>query len=121
MGKKEKREFIRLKAYHLAKYRPLSPGSRQAEPILASLKDISAGGVCLKTELPLDLSTTLELKINFPPLNNPVSCLAKVVWVKKTGKPPCYEAGLQFVDLDQQTRKAIDAGIKFVKDKLNAS
>lgn len=121
MGKREQRQFIRLKAYHLAKYRPLSPESRQAEPILVSLKDISAGGVCLRTEIPLPVSSLMELKINFPPFDNPVSCLARVVWVKKFGKLPRYEAGLQFSDLSEEARKAIDQGIKFTKGKLNVS
>lgn len=119
MRAKEKRLFIRLTVYHLTKYKPLS-GTRQiSTPVLASLKNISAGGACLRTQEYLPISSLLELRINFPTFEHPLSCLAKVVWIKKIGRPGHYELGVQFQDLDVATRKAIDEGIKFVKQKLS--
>jgi c-di-GMP-binding flagellar brake protein YcgR len=119
MRAKDRRAFIRISVYHLAKYQPLGGSGAGAVPILASLKDISAGGACLRTETLLPINSLLELKINFPAFEEPVSCKTKVMWVKKIGKRLRYEVGLQFMDLDQETRKRIDAVIKFVREKMS--
>jgi len=120
MRKKDKRAFVRLRAYHLAKYRISSSGAKEQVPVMANLKDISAGGARLVAEEYLSPSTLLELNINFPIFNEPLICLAKVMWIKQFRRSKRYEVGVQFQDLDGATRKAIDAGIKFVQRKMNA-
>ena len=121
MRKKDKRAFVRLYAYHLAKYKPFSGKEAKVMPVTSNLKDISAGGVCLRTEASLSIGEILELIINFPPFEEPIYCKSKVMWVKKSGRAKRYEIGLEFIDLDKGKRKAIDEGIKFVQRKVNAS
>jgi c-di-GMP-binding flagellar brake protein YcgR len=117
MQKKDQREFIRLKVHHLVKYKLLSsPG--EAPAVLATIKDIGAGGVCLRTEEHLPVSSLIALKINFPNVATFISALAKVVWVKQRKKSGLYEVGLQFIDIEEPMRKAIDEQVKDVSGKL---
>lgn len=118
MRKKERRKFIRLKAYHLVKYRVLSAEKEQPTPLFATIKDIGAGGVCLKADQSLPESSTIALEINFPKLSHPISTLAKVVWVRPLGKKSQhYEVGAQFLDMEESVRKIIEERIRFVYRK----
>lgn len=116
---KERRKAIRLQAYHLAKYRPASSEKEQAQPILVALKDIGAGGVCLRTEEYLPVSTQIDLRINFPGLDYPISSIAKVVWIRQIGKTKRYEVGAQFINLEESVSKLIDEQVKLVYQRAN--
>lgn len=116
---KERRKAIRLQAYHLAKYRPASSEKEQAQPILVALKDIGAGGVCLRTEEYLPVSTQIDLRINFPGLDYPISTLARVAWIRQIGKSKRYEVGAQFVNLDESLRQIIDKHVKLTYERFN--
>jgi c-di-GMP-binding flagellar brake protein YcgR len=117
MQKKEQRKFIRLFVYHLVKYRLLSAG-QDAPLLVATLRDIGGGGVCLRTREPLPASTIIELKINFPPLDTPLSTLTKVIWTRQRKKSSYYEIGLHFVEIDKAIQKNIDERIKTVYSRL---
>ena len=112
---KERREFIRLQAYHLIKYRPFSPGKEQEmRPVLGAIKDIGGGGVCLRIEQPLPVASLIELKINFPHIATAIYALAKVIWTKELRKANLYEIGVQFVQIEDSLRQIIDDQIKSV-------
>jgi len=113
-----KRSFIRLAAYHLVKYKPLSTERKETAPVLATLKDIGAGGVCLRTEEYLPVSSSIELKINFPFHATPISTLAKVVWIKKRRNARFYEVGAQFIEIEETARKIIDDHLNSVGKNL---
>jgi c-di-GMP-binding flagellar brake protein YcgR len=119
MRDKERRKFIRLEVYHLAKYRPLSDAKEAPSYILAAVRDIGAGGLCLVTEETLPLSSLVQLKINFPGISTTVFTLAKVVWIKQIKKTKHYLLGTQFMEIDESVRKGIDGKAKFVQHKLN--
>ncbi len=114
MRNDNKREFIRLKAYHLVKYRPLTEKVAGTEEVLASIKDIGAGGVCLKVEEYLPAATLLELEINFPQIKTSVSALAKIVWIKQIKRTKRYEIGAQFVEIQDGMKEFIDQKVKNV-------
>lgn len=120
MRYENRRQFIRLRAYHLAKYRPLSDqkGAEGSSPIIATIRDIGAGGVCLKTDNYLPVSTLLELNINFPNVSTSVFALAKVVWIKPIKKTKSYEIGAQFVQITDSVRLIIDEQIRRVYQRL---
>ena len=119
MRKEDRRKFKRLKAYHLAKYRPLSGVKEEAAAVSVSLKDIGAGGVRLDTEETLPVSSLIELSINFPNIPSPITAIARVVWVKKRDKGRFYEVGAQFVEIEEPVRKLIEEHLKLVDDKLS--
>lgn len=115
---KERRIKERLAGYHLVKYRPFD--QVKEEPyLLSSVINISASGALLKSFIPIVLGTVLDLKINFPMLDDPVRTLAKVVRINvvKT-KPRYYEVGVQFIDIDEEKSKIMDQAISLVNKKL---
>jgi len=114
-----RRQFIRLKAYHLVKYRPISEDKKEADRIIASIRDIGAGGICFVTDDYLPNASLIEIKINFPHLNDPVFALAKVVWVKQIKKSRRYEIGAQFIEIDESVRRFIDEQVKFVESHMH--
>ena len=116
--REERRKHLRLKVYHLVKYRVISDESPQPHPLLASIKDIGAGGICLITEEPLDVSANLQLQINFPDLKKPVFTLGRVAWLKQVAKMNRYEVGVEFVNIEASLRALIDGDVRFVYRKL---
>ena len=117
---KERRKFIRLKAYHLAKYRLLSTKETHPKFILAGIKDIGAGGICLRAKEAIPISSLIEVEIKFPALATPIFTIAKVVWAKKISRHKIYEVGAQFVEIEESTRRVIDERVKFVHEKTKA-
>lgn len=117
MQNKEQRQFIRLAAYHLAKYKPLSGQTRATAPSLANIKDIGAGGACLVAGESLPAGSLIELKISFPSLSASISTLAKITRARQIGKSRLYRIGVQFVEIDNLLRKAIDEQVRFVYRK----
>ncbi len=119
MPKRERREFIRLQAYHCVKYRELSATAKEPTPFMpATARAIGGGGVCLRTEEPLPASALIELKINFPHITTSIYAMAKVVWIKQRDKMRRYEIGVQFMEIEELMRKVIDEQVKRVYDKL---
>ena len=116
--KEERRKYLRLRVYHLVKYRVISENSSQTEPLLASIKDIGAGGICLVTAKPLEPCTKLELQINFPDLKKPVFTIGRVAWSKQTAKMSRYEIGVEFTDIEASIHNLIDDNVKFVYQKI---
>jgi len=114
----DKRQFIRLSAYHLAKYKPLSFQKEEAIPVITTIRDISAGGICLRTEEYLPVSSMLELKINFPAQTTPIFTLVKVVWIKKRANGRYYEVGAQFAEIEESARRFINDHIAMVNKTI---
>ncbi len=116
MRKEDRRRYLRLKVYHLVKYRVIS--DRPSRYLLASIKDIGAGGICLSTQEPLPVSTNLELQINFPDTEKPIFTLGRTVWVKKIAKMNSYDIGVEFISIEASMRQLIDYYVRFVYSKL---
>lgn len=112
LEEKERRKFIRLNVYHLVKYKLASQGKWQTA--IASISDISAGGVCLRAEEKIAKGSILQVSINFPQLSSPVFCSAKVVWMKKIGKANRFEMGLEFFEIEDLLRQEITRRIDYV-------
>ncbi len=120
MEGKERRIKERLVGYHLVKYRFFDQ-SKEEPYILSSVINISASGVLFKSNGPIALDTILDLKINFPTLEEPVRTLAKVVRVRVAKvKPKYFEVGVQFIDIAEQKTTLMDEAIKFVNKQLES-
>ncbi len=118
MRNEERRKYLRLKVYHLVKYRLVQDKPPYFPYSLAAIKDIGAGGICLVSEKPLPVSTNLELQINFPDIEKPISTLGRVVWLKQMPKTDRYEMGIEFTSIEESLRKFIDEYVRFVYSKL---
>jgi len=119
MREEDRRKFIRLKAYHLAKFKSLNSLGDKGANIAVTVKDIGGGGVCFLTDEYLPVSSLIELKINFPHVSTAIFSLAKIVWIKQIKKTRRYEAGAQFVEIDESVRRVIEEQVKSVYNRLN--
>ena len=119
MRLKDRRKYVRLETYHLARYKIIFDGREKGDLFcFASVRNISAGGCCLQVDKFLPKGSILEIKVAFPHLENPVYALAKVVWVKQVGTQGKYEVGIQFIEIEGELRRIIDEHIKFVYKKI---
>lgn len=118
MRQKNRRKFIRLFAYHLAKYRLTSGELENNDFTAAMVGNISAGGCCLLSEENLPVASTLEIQINFPNLSHPVTARAKICWSKKIVKINRYKFGIEFTEIDETDRSLINEQIKYVEEAI---
>ena len=114
----DRREFDRLEAYHLAKYRIAD--QPEGEWVDANVMNIGGGGVYLRANRELSLSTIIDLRILFPGDTGSVNLKAKVVRVKRAQvKNNIYfDSGLLFLDISDKLQKEIIRRIKRVREKM---
>ncbi len=79
------------------------------------IKDISSGGVCLKTKRKLDVDSIHTIKIG-PPVNGGIKTKSLVVW--SSLKAPDadlfrYESGLKFIEMDDRLKISME---KFINN-----
>lgn len=75
--------------------------SRTLPGLIALSVDISAGGLQLRTRLPLDLGEELWLSLDFPDSDLLVHARVRVVWSRaEVGR---YVAGCEFMDTPEET------------------
>ena len=118
MQSDNRRKYFRLSAHHLARYRIL-PLKNKNEPFLtANIKNIGAGGVCFLVQGALPVPSLIEMKISFPALAEPVLAVLKLVRIKELRQPKMFEAGAQFVTIDETLRRLIDERINAVSRKI---
>jgi len=110
----ERRRYIRLKAYHLVKYKEIADSAKDSSFVSAVIKDIGGGGVCLRTEQEIPVSTVLELKINFPHISTFLYASVVVVWVRRKERMHCFELGCKFIQISDSLRSFIEEQVKQV-------
>ena len=115
---RERRKKERLTGYHLVKYR-FYDQNKESPYVLSSVVNISAVGLLFKSNIPIALNTLLDLKINFPSIEEPLHTLAKAVRIREIKvRPKYYEVGVVFIDINGQKTMLMDEAIKFVNMKL---
>ena len=112
--KKNNRACPRSNGYLLAKYKIFPSRKDKDTFILTSAKDIGCGGVRLRLQERLSAGDILQVSVMFPISDKPIDCKAKIVWIKRAKGENKYEAGLQFVDIDEAARKTIDGRVQAV-------
>jgi hypothetical protein len=89
--------------------------SRDLQTFKALSSDISATGIRLIINEPVDVGKQLELTLNFDDYSFPaVKCKAEVVWCKERDRSS-YFAGLRFTDMDDNDRKIAESYIDWVE------
>ena len=106
----DKRRFPRVK-YNTTIYLQKKGAQKKIE---AYTENISSGGICIvsKEEIGLFQGVNLELELGG---DDPscIKCGCTAVWVvkkhaAKRGEPIQYDIGLEFVDIDQKSRKKLE-------------
>jgi len=98
-----RRRFKRMRAPFLLKYHVQESGVGR----VTNLRDLSVGGVLFAAETPLLKDSVIQLEINLPTSEKPVSALAKVVRVAKVPNAQVYRIATKFNNLKPGDRKAI--------------
>ena len=77
-------------------------------------KDISAGGMALLSNKPMEAASLIEIEINFPATSHPIKTIAKVLRsIPQEGK---YRISCEFVKIDDKDKLAIDDYINKITD-----
>ncbi len=112
----DKRKYPRLDIKGSVKYRI----PENMDISMASLKNISGGGICLLAEHDLKENTTVTLELMLPGDSNPIIAGGEVRWCDALEQPLgrfSHCIGIQFVKIDDDKRKAI---ISFVVRRLKS-
>jgi len=114
---RNKRQFLRLNAHHLLKYKLLDGEGK--EGMLSFVRNISAGGVLFHSNEYIKPSSILELSIIFPSSAEPVKIKARVLRSGNLKKMGGFDVAVEFMDLNEDVKKflANRIGSTFYKAK----
>lgn len=105
------RRYKRMRAGgYLVKY---NVAGTQEQPVVTHLKDLSAGGLKFWTERYLAEGTLLNVSFLVPALDLTVNALGRVVRVRPAKNLPISYVAVNFIELPNDAKKAVDA---FVED-----
>lgn len=115
MKKMERRNFLRVpvKIRMLARYEGEETGQ-----LYFFSKNLSAGGVFLESDLLLEKGTKIYIEFVLPSDQRLIIVKSEVVWIKEdTGQQPLSSPGMgiRFINLDEESKKAI---VNFIKANL---
>lgn len=92
----------------------------QMDISLATIKNISGGGLCILTEKKLDMGTTLSLEFQLPGDTAPIIASSVVRWIETLDMPVSnykYRVGIEFRDIKKSQQEKIN---KFVINRMRA-
>lgn len=109
---RNKRQFLRLMAHHLLKYKLVNEGGRGG--VLSFVRNISAGGVLFHSSEYIKPGSILELTINFPPSAESIKIMAKTLRARGLKTIGGFDIAVQFLNLDEATKKFININVEKV-------
>jgi c-di-GMP-binding flagellar brake protein YcgR len=101
---KEGRKYQRLKIKLPITYCLAARGRYSKQKLLT--RDISGGGVGLKTGYRLKKGTPLKVLMYFPKRKEPILADSRVVWCKKIKKTKGYNIGIKHIKIALKDREA---------------
>ncbi|MCF7916295.1 MAG: PilZ domain-containing protein [Candidatus Omnitrophica bacterium] len=115
LTKKNKRRYLRIKAYHLLKYRLIEKGKKEVD--ISFAKNLGAGGVFFRSPEKIPKGAKIELKINVPPYPKPINTIAKVLRVKPLKKKKEFDVAAEFVNIEESAQLFIQEKIAVAEEK----
>ena len=127
MGDISERQYKRLKKPFVIRFRV-----RQDEEFsdvfggwnIVTAEDLSARGTLFIYDQQLEVGAILELKINFPAFENPITCKAKVVRVEQLKHSAFYHVAIMFTAIDGKEKKILNSAVDnacSMNEDLNAA
>ena len=118
----EKRRAPRLKQENEVTITVLSGRhNHPKEKVIHNLsKDISASGARIQAHLFLPIDTLLKIDITLKTVQQMITVMGKVKWIKIIYEDESYEAGVEFVNTTSEAIKKIEDYISW-KQKSNES
>ncbi len=102
------RNYLRLPAPWPIRCQPQGDGTEKTQ--VTSASDVSAGGVSLIVNEPLEAGSRLHVEIHVPPLNRSIHAEGIVVRCTPTGKR--FELGVRFDQIDPLERIALNEAVE---------
>jgi uncharacterized protein (TIGR02266 family) len=100
----EKRREKRLSEENKVVLQVVSENENLEESFYSFSRDISVGGLRIMTDSPLPVKTRVKLEIALSDSKKLVSGIAEVRWIKGLFDDEVFEMGLEFVELDPQSK-----------------
>jgi len=100
----EKRREKRLDEENKVVLHVTSEDGQEKQSFYSFSRDISVGGLRIMTDSPLPVKTKLKIEIALSESKKLISGLAEVRWVKSLFEDEVYEMGLEFIELDSQSK-----------------
>lgn len=100
----EKRREKRLDEENKVVLQVISENEQTGESFYAISRDISVGGLRVMTDSPLPVKTRVKLEVALSNSKKLISGISEVRWVKSLFEDEVFEMGLEFVELDPQSR-----------------
>ena len=107
----ERRQFSRSDQSFDVHYRPL--GALSESWRTGKSLDISATGLRLQTDIPVEVGEMLELELALPALQAPLQLRGAVLWSTIPPSGPS-ESGVEFRDMTQEQQAQIDELVLFL-------
>lgn len=121
MRNEDKREFPRIELTKKGKAKFKVPN--QMDLGLASIKNISGGGVCLLTTRPLDVTTIITIEFNIPGESESILADGEIVWVDIINPPVnqfTHQLGIRFIRIDDRKKEAVTRFVvRYLKSKVS--
>ena len=111
----DKRQYPRFELAAPAKFKI---PTQKMDISMASIKNISGGGLCLVASNKINLGQIIQVEFVLPLDKSNIIAKCEVVWVDKFAEPEGhykYELGVKFVEIDKQQQKNIN---RFVVQRL---
>ncbi|GAB4295834.1 MAG: hypothetical protein Kow0090_10870 [Myxococcota bacterium] len=95
----------------------LDDGGDSDGALIGYAKNISAGGVFVKTTSPSSPGRVIKMRLDVPGSGISVRCTGEVVWNRQKDPYSPYDSGMgiKFLDLDEKLKAAID---NYVREHL---
>lgn len=69
--------------------------------------DISMGGLKLLIKQKLPKGTFLKINLSLSKSNTPIEVIGKIAWINKAERRDRYQAGIKFIDFDDEDHKEV--------------
>ena len=97
MARNDRRHHPRLAQAAEIRIQQLSPPlMTPANMVSADVQNLSRGGICIASRLPLVTSSVVRCQIGMPDLRFAIPSLLQVVWLERTGASE-YSVGLRYL------------------------
>jgi hypothetical protein len=97
MARNDRRHYPRLAQSAEISIRQLSAHMEKvANVVLADVQNLSRGGICIGSRVPLTTSSVVQCQIGVPDLRFAVPSLMQVVWLERTGASE-FSVGLRYL------------------------
>lgn len=118
---KEKRKAERLKEFNEVIIKVISEGADLAKgkDMYNYSEDVSASGAKIRGNIVLPVDTLLKIDFKLKNLENTITAIGKVKWIKIIIEDKYYEAGVEFVDTPSEAIQKINDYISWKKKNIS--